>query len=658
MVLDETATPLVLVGPDDRAETVLERARAAGAARVQLLVPEGVAALRRPDEVARLAALAEQAGIGLLLITSDAETLAAARRARVPTVAVSGARVEAPPAAPPAPAAASEAAAPPAPARPSGPYSTRVLDRAPAPAPDADKTFLAGLDDLDAPAPASPGQARAEEAAAAASIAAALREPPPTMTDEELLAATLAAEPGLTPPRVARPAPAPAPGPAPSLREARSFPQARAAPRREPRPRPPVAAPPAARRTWPIVALTLALLVLLGAIGAVLLWSSRVEVTVTPPPRPETVEPISALPVPLAAPGSGAATAVEAEPVRSEVAFSVEGEVTEGTLTPAGSAGGTLTIFNSTSQAVPLPAGTEFVAVRPDGQEVPFVSDAEVLVPGATTSDTGAQVITSRGQASVPVTARSPGSGSNVEGNTVRRVVPPGGVPFSVDTGGFIIQHPPLTGGSEEEVRIVKDTNVQALLAPALEGLDAEARAQLGGLAQARGLGLDPTTVVPRRSELEQLQGFDYVVQPAVGQTLDPNNPRFTLTVQASYSGLGVPADRPLDRQLGPVLTEQLLQAGRITAGDCRAPAVTGWSWDGERLLVDGQIAPDTLSPGCQGGLDQAALDQVREAVRGKSREEATAALDALVAQGLIGGYTLPDVERLPGWDWQLTVRG
>ena len=140
--------------------------------------------------------------------------------------------------------------------------------------------------------------------------------------------------------------------------------------------------------------------------------------------------------------------------------------------------------------------------------------------------------------------------------------------------------------------------------------------------------------------------------------TWPPRSPRFTLTVQASYSALGVPADRPLDRQLGPVLTEQLLQAGRISVGDCRAPAVTSWSWDGERLLVDGQIGPDTLSPGCQGGLDQAALDQVREAVRGKTRAEAQAALDALVAQGVIGGYTLPDVQRLPEWDWQLTVRG
>lgn len=651
MVLDETETPLVLVYPTDRAESVLERARNAAAPRVQLLVPEGVTALQQPEEVVRLARLAADAGIALVLISSDPATLAAARIGKIPTVTVSGAQVVASPQVP----------------RPNSPYSTRVLQTGARTS--ADAALAAGLDDLDAPL-ARPSRAVDEEAAAAASLAAALREPAaprPAMTDAELLAATLAAEPGLTPPRVARPAPpveprayaqAPAPRPAPTPRPSPA-PGPRPATTTRTTGRPPAVAPAArTNRTWLIVGLSVGLLVLLGLIGGALLWNSRVSVTVTPPVRPETVEPITSLPVPIVAPGSGTATAVEAESLRSDVAFAVDGEVSEGTMTPSGSAGGSLTIFNSTPQAVQLPAGTEFIAIAGDGREVPFVSTGDVLVPGATTSDTGAQVITSRGQASVQITARSPGSGSNVDGGTIRRVIPPGGGAFNVDTGGIIVQHGPLTGGSEEEVRIVKDSNVQALLAPALEGLDSEARRQLDGLAQARGLTLAETTIRPRRADLEQLQGFEYSVQPAVGETLDPTNPRFSLQVQATYSGLGVPEERPLDQQLGPVLTEQLLQAGRITAGDCRAPAVTNWRWDGERLLVDGQISPDTLSPGCQGGLEPAALDQVRAAVLGKPREEAQAALDALVAQGVIGGYTLPDVQRLPGWDWQLTVNG
>lgn len=677
----------MLVQLDDRAEQVLERARATGAPRVQLLVPEGPSALQRQAEMDRLAALASAEGVGLVLISSDPLTLDAARRASIATLAVSGARVRTPDRAE-APASLQP------PGRPAG----------------ADDAFLAALDDLDT-VPGG-GGVRAEEAAAAASIAAALREPePPTvspgeasgtskgdpqrprrtrpiMSDEELLAATLAAEPGMTPPRALRPQPpadpdtSAAPRPAPGRPDDVASHPLRPAPLTDPperaaRPRRPAvgaplpgaerrpgaaaeegqgAASPSTARLWAIIGVALGLLLLVAAIAAVLIWNNRVTVTVTPPQRPDTVEVISALPVPIAAPGEGATTAVAAAPISAAARFEASAEVTEVTLTPSGSASGALTIFNSSPQALTLPSGTEFIAVQPDGREVPFVSSGDVVVPGATTSDTGAQIITSRGQASVMVMARSPGSGSNVDGNTIRRVAPPGVPPFNVDSGSFIVQHPPLTGGSEEEVRIVKDSNVFAIMTAALEGLDAEGRRQLDAQAAARGLAVEQTTITPRRSELEQLQGFEYRVQPAVGQPLDPQNPRFTLTVEATYNGLGVPADQPLDQQLGPVVREVLLQAGRITAGDCRAPTVTGWGWDGERLLVEGQIVPDTLSPGCQGGLDAAALDQVREAVRGKSRVEAQAALDALVAQGLIGGYILPDVPRLPAWDWQLTI--
>ena len=145
-------------------------------------------------------------------------------------------------------------------------------------------------------------------------------------------------------------------------------------------------------------------------------------------------------------------------------------------------------------------------------------------------------------------------------------------------------------------------------------------------------------------------------VSPPVGSTVDPANPGFTVTVQARYSALATPPDAPIQRQLGGAFTEQLRQAGTLQPGDCRAPAVTGWRWDGEGLLVDGQVAPDTTSPGCDGGLDADVLAQVREAVRGKSRAEAEAALQALVAQGLIGGYQLPAVEQLPGFDWQINI--
>lgn len=430
-------------------------------------------------------------------------------------------------------------------------------------------------------------------------------------------------------------------------------------PPRRPEPPPRRPEPPAQprRRAWPIYALSALLLLLLAAIGAVLFFGGRVTVAVSPPPRATTSAPFTGLPVPLLGPGSGVSgTAVIAEPIVSTVAVTATGTVAEGTLTPVGSAEGPVTILNSSGQAILLPAGTEFVAIRPDGQEAPFTSAADVLVPAAATADQGAQIVTTRGQAQVTVTARSPGSASNVEANTIRRITPPGGPSFNVSAGSLLVQHPPLTGGSEELVYIVKESDVQPLLAPALEQLDAEARRQLSSLARASGLALDPSTINPRRSDLEQLQGFTQFVNPPPGAPADPANPRFELTLQASYSALATPPDQPLNAQFGPVVTEQLRQAGLIQPGECRAPVVTEWRWDGQTLFVDGSIEPDTVSPRCQGGVEPAVLEQVRAAVRGKSYQEADAALRQLAAQGLIGDYRLPEVARMPRFGWQIGV--
>ncbi len=628
MSSDETA--LVLVLPEDGADAVVAKLRDAGARSVQLLVSEGAVALRRPEVAARLHNLAIAEGIDLTLISSDPATVENARNSNIQTLLVQDARVIAP--------GRSNRSD-----RPASPYSTRVLERQPPPPPrprrpapvDPDAAALRAIDELDvAPQPTTDDDVDA-------ALAAALRE---RATDEDFLAASL------------RDAPAEAPYQPPPSAPPRAERAERAATLPVPVRRIP-AAPPARRRSpWPLL-LLLVLLLAVVAIGALLFLTSRVTVTVAAPVRPDTVETITALPVPIGEPGTVSdGTAVEAVEISSDVTASEEGEVTEGTMTPSGTASGVVNILNSSPQSILLPAGTEFIAVRADGQEVPFVSTEEVLVPGATTADQGAQIITTRGQAQVPVIARSPGSGSNVEANTIRRMTPPGGPTFNTDGGNLIVTNEPIGGGSEQEVRIVKDSNVQALLASALERLDSEARRQLEGLAQARGLAIDATTITPRRADLEQLQGFELNVSPPVGSPLDSANPRFTVTVQARYSALATPPNAPIQQQLGGAFTEQLRRAGRLQPGDCRAPAVTGWRWDGERLLVDGQVAPDTRSPGCEGGLDADAIERVREAVRGKSRAEAEAALQALVAEGVIGSYELPATERLPGYDWQINI--
>lgn len=665
MVADETA--LILALPGDTADTLLAKIGQTGARHAQLLVPEGVPGLQRPDQLERLRTIAERGGVELTLISSDPQTLDAARRCGMLTMQVRDAHVVAP----------------------ADPYATRVLDGEPARgtlprhiADDlsaGDAAFLDALDDLDTMAPAGPPSADDEDIFAALEGLAPARGAPSDDDDfADALDSIGADESELRRPAARASAPAARPRIRPEDIELSPEEKARATqtgrrgatppaaprPARE-RPAPAYERPrydedelPAAPRRQNVLIPVLIILILLvaAAVAALLILGSGATVTVSAPVRPDEVQPINALPVPVAAPGSGAGTAVAAESIASDVAVSVSGQVTEGTMSPSGTARGTIAIFNGSAQPINLPAGTAFIAVRPDGQEVPFVSAGEVTVPPATTSDQGAQIVTTRGRVDVEVSARSAGSASNVDANSIRRIETPDGQTFNVDSGALLIQHGPLGGGSEDQVFIVKDSDVRAALAQGLPLLNAEARKQLQGIAAARGLDLEPTTIAPSQADLQQLQGFEYSAAPAVGETVDPQSPNFTLRIQARYSALATPAGAPIESQLGAAFTEQLRQAGLLQPGDCKAPEITGWSWDVERLTVDGRIVPNTSDPACGPGLSADALREVRAAVRGKPIDEARAALDALQQQGVIGDYRLPDVERLPGWDFQLHV--
>src|SRR3954464_15686364 len=87
---------LVPIAPDDSIESIANRIRGEGAAHVQLLVPDGTIALQSLGGFQRLLQKLAADQITLLLISSDEQTLNAARLSQVETVGVQGARVSMP----------------------------------------------------------------------------------------------------------------------------------------------------------------------------------------------------------------------------------------------------------------------------------------------------------------------------------------------------------------------------------------------------------------------------------------------------------------------------------------------------------------------------------------------------------------------------------
>ena len=87
---------LVPISPDDSIESIATRIRGAGATHVQLLVPDGTAALQSLGGFQRLLQKLAADQVSLLLISSDEQTLNAARLSQIETVGVQGARVAMP----------------------------------------------------------------------------------------------------------------------------------------------------------------------------------------------------------------------------------------------------------------------------------------------------------------------------------------------------------------------------------------------------------------------------------------------------------------------------------------------------------------------------------------------------------------------------------
>jgi hypothetical protein len=352
--------------------------------------------------------------------------------------------------------------------------------------------------------------------------------------------------------------------------------------------------------------------------------------------------------LPLAGGADKSQGAVQAVPVGAAAEFVVQGQVISETLTPSGSAKGTVTLINQIEQSIPLPEGTQFIAIKEGGQQVRFKLDQPATIPPATTTSSLSGRSTNFGTIDVSVTALSPGSASNVGENAIKQLVLPGQDPITTDTSNFILRNAPIAGGSEEQVRIVTEDDVRQALPAALTGLYAAGREALQTSAGA-SQEIDPASIHPNADEIARPDSYEIVVDPPVGARVDANNPNFNVTVRARFSGLAAPRGRLVGDQIKDALQAHF--TAPCKAAERASVEVDDYRWDGQRLAVDGTI---TCTPSA--GLASTTISRVKLAVSGRTRAEAERNLQGLQQEGLIGAYSLPERDPFPRLDFLLTV--
>ena len=631
---------IVFVAPSDNIDAIVRKVHAAGTPGVQLLVPDDTAVLQIRRGFARLRQLTE--GINLLVISSDEQTLSAARLNQIDTVGVQGARVM-----PPPPTAADDLAD----------------TRATVPLDDDDAEFLDALDQMSfderyaGPSGADYFSSDLED------LSEAIRTDERDAPGDDEFAAALGdwsgndsrtsmerdweAGPRAAPPQRRRVRPEEV-----ALSEGDLARQGRA--RRARTAATPVfdrddeAEVRGARRAGVGFALPILLLLLIAAGAGFWYLRSRATIVVAAPIAEETQQQFDGEIIPLASDAKSSG-AVQATPISATAEFQVQGQVISETLSPVSTAKGTITVYNTIGQTIQLPEGTQFVAIKEQGQEVRFKLDVPANVPAATTSNSVTGSNTVFGQIDVAVTALSPGSASNVGENAIKQIIIPGQEPITIGAGNFNILHGPIGGGGEQLVRVVTEEDVQRKLQEALTGLYSTGIKQLEAQLDARS-EIDPVSITPNADALSRPENYEIAVEPAVGAQVPTTNPNFTVTVRTRFGGLATPRGERVGVQLESALREHFQSPCK--PGESARIDVSDYRWDGQRLTVDstltcipsGQLAPEIAS-------------QVKRAVGGKTRAEAEQSLQELQDQGLIGAYQLPPGrETFPSLDFLLRV--
>lgn len=677
---------LVLVQPGDTVEAIATKVRQTGARSVELLVPDDTATLQSRRSLSALHQSLARDRVELIIISSDARVLRAARASDIGTLSIEGANIAGPliPSSPKQPRLVTFTAANSIPEQQRSPAdlpsqtSSNQRDAALLESLDQgvvnnryaseridDAELYATLDDLsdvlqnNPPAPRRSVDPVLDElddfglsSVGEETLRVDANERPRQRVRPEDIAVSesdLRRQPSNRRTGSSR-TPEPAPARVPARTSTTT--SARRARRYDDEDIP-------VRRTRPAVSpLLIVLLLLLAVAVAAIVWAlnSRATVTVSTPVTQLREIPIVDEIIPYESDTTAPNAAVlQAVPVSADVVYTIRGQVAAQTQSPSGRASGVLQIINTAGSPIELPQGTEFLGQNPQGADVRFTLNAPVTVPGATTSTSEIRTTTEYGRVEVPITARSPGAASNVGQDAIKQVLIPGQQPLVSDSSNFLLRHPPINGGTDDPQWIVTEADVQRVLGDALTGLYNAGIQQLRAQTDGVNSAIDETTITPNPQALGSPESYEPpLITPPVGEAADPATQSFEITVRTRMNALAVRPDRLLSTQFQEVIPKYFVERSDppCLRSETTAPKVDSWSWDGQSIKIQGSI---TCTP--QEIIQGDTRLRVREAVRGKSREEAEAGLRALQEQGLIGEYTLPDMAQLPAFDFLLDVQ-
>jgi hypothetical protein len=208
-----------------------------------------------------------------------------------------------------------------------------------------------------------------------------------------------------------------------------------------------------------------------------------------------------------------------------------------------------------------------------------------------------------------------------------------------------------MTNGADQVIRVVKDTDVQRLLGDALTGLNSQARDVLSAYANNSGLVLETNTITPGTTDLQAGIGYETIVVPPVGTSVDPEQADFSVSVFGRFSALATQPALPLETQLQVALPHHLANQDRLPFG--MQVNITHWYWSSQQLTVDAVLEPT----GEVKELDSQTRARIRDAIKGKTYAEAEQALEQLKEQHVISSYTLPaERDKIPSVDFLLNL--